>query len=411
MRRFEEMNDFKTFTEISSRCYPGMKLNSKEDKERYQDHREKMNQEDNIRHIALYENTDMVGGYVEYQHVLNLYQQKIPTAGIGTVAVDLPYKKQGHAKAIIQRFIEDAREEERSLVQLYPFQPAFYRKMGFGLGPALHTFRFHPSQLPPFPTVDPVSVLNENDKEEVKKCYKSWANQTHGACQKANYEFKFLGLEDYHAAGFKRKGQIEGYLVYQFEQQAGDHFLQNDLYVIDFITISQEAYQSLIHYLHIQKDQVRSIKMPTFNEQFSFLLQDPCHTDEELLYRIYHKTSEQGHGLMYRIVDVPLFMKSLESHSFGDETVKIGWKISDTFMDEENYYVYQYTKGHPSLVEEKADIDIHIGIAEFSSLMMGSVTLEGLINVGYARTVDNQHFEKANRLFQNPTKPQCWTFF
>ncbi|KHE71701.1 enhanced intracellular survival protein Eis [Halobacillus sp. BBL2006] len=411
MREFREIQDFKAFTELSGRCYPGMKLDSKEAKERYQQHREKMNEEESVRHIGLFEKERMVGGYIEYDHLVNMYQTKIPASGIGTVAVDLPNKKQGHAKAIIRKFIEDAKARQRPLVQLYPFQPSFYKKMGFGLGPPIYTYKFHPSQLPAFPSSESVIILDAQDKEEVRACYHQWADHTHGSCSKEIYEFKFLDLEDYHAVGYKNNGKIEGYIVYQFKQRTGDHFLKNDLHITDFITTSQKAYQSLIHYLHIQKDQVRSIKLPTFNEQFSFLLEDPSHEDEELIFRIYHKTSEQGHGLMYRIVDVPLFLKSLEKHSFGKETLKVRWNISDTLMNKEHEYVWQFTEGAPSLTEEKADIDIHIGIADFSSLMMGAISLESLILGGLARVKETEHLDQALRLFEHSTKPECWSFF
>ncbi|MFZ0369345.1 MAG: GNAT family N-acetyltransferase, partial [Halobacillus sp.] len=371
----------------------------------------KLDKEANVQHFALYQNSRLVGGYVEYNHTLNLYSRKIDARGIGMVAVDLPYKKQGFARQIIQAFIKGARNQSIALVQLYPFQPSFYRKMGFGLGPFLHTFHFHPSQLPVFSKSSSLTVLDPADKYEMAACYHRWADQTHGSCEKSLYEFRSLEADDYHVVGLKKEGRIDGYMVFQFKQSQGDHMLMNDLHIVEFIACTTEAYQSLLQFLHNQKDQVRSVYFPTFNQQFSYLLENPCHTDDELIFRIYHKISEQGQGLMFRIVDVPLFLENLNHHSFGQESIRIGWKISDSFMDEQHSYVWEFTEGVPRATNQLPDVEIHIGIAEFSSLMMGCVTLDNLLLGGYAEAEPGEYLDQAIALFQNPKQPESWSFF
>ncbi|MGP4077415.1 GNAT family N-acetyltransferase [Halobacillus sp. K22] len=408
---FQKLTDFKAFTEICSRCYPGMRLDSGEAKEKHRKQREKMNKEANVQHFGLYQNKRLVAGYVEYDHTLNLYSRKIDARGIGTLAVDLPYKKQGYAKQIIQAFIKDARDQSIPLVQLYPFQPSFYRKMGFGLGPFLHTFHFHPSQLPVFSQSSALTVLAPADKYEMAECYHRWADRTHGSCEKPLYEFRSLEEEGYHVVGLKREGQIDGYMVFQFKQIPGDHMLLNDLHIVEFISCTTEAYQSLLQFLRNQKDQVRSVYFPTFNEQFSYMLEDPTHTDDELIFRIYHKISEQGQGLMYRIVDVPLFLEKLQQHSFGRESVRIGWNISDSFLDDQHFYVWEFTDGVPKATNQPPDVEIHLGIAEFSSLMMGCVTLDNLLLGGYAEAEPGEHLDQAIALFQQPKQPESWSFF
>ncbi|MFZ0476179.1 MAG: GNAT family N-acetyltransferase [Halobacillus sp.] len=408
---FQKLTDFKAFTELCSRCYPGMKLDSEEAKENHSKRQKKLDKEANVQHFALYQNSRLVGGYVEYNHTLNLYSRKIDARGIGMVAVDLPYKKQGFARQIIQAFIKGARNQSIALVQLYPFQPSFYRKMGFGLGPFLHTFHFHPSQLPVFSKSSSLTVLDPADKYEMAACYHRWADQTHGSCEKSLYEFRSLEADDYHVVGLKKEGRIDGYMVFQFKQSQGDHMLMNDLHIVEFIACTTEAYQSLLQFLHNQKDQVRSVYFPTFNQQFSYLLENPCHTDDELIFRIYHKISEQGQGLMFRIVDVPLFLENLNHHSFGQESIRIGWKISDSFMDEQHSYVWEFTEGVPRATNQLPDVEIHIGIAEFSSLMMGCVTLDNLLLGGYAEAEPGEYLDQAIALFQNPKQPESWSFF
>lgn len=409
---FKPLQDFKAFTALSQRCYPGMKLNSQEEKEHYTHHREKMNKKDTIRTIGLYDEEQLVGGYIEYDFLTNVYGSLVKSAGIGTVAVDLMNKKQGNAKRIIQKFLLDARENGRPLAMLYPFQPSFYKKMGFGLGPRLHTFRFRPSQLPVFKdTLEPVE-LGEEDEEVVSACYNEWAHRTHGAsCDKEAYAFSFLKKEDQHTLGVWEEGVLTGYVTFEFRNQQGDHFLQNDLIVSNFFHNSIKAYQSLLQFLHNQKDQVRSIILPTFHERFSMILDNPCHTDEELIFSIYHKTSEAGQGLMYRIMDIPAFLKALHGHSYGNETIRIGWRIEDTLLDEQYEAVWQFEDGKPSLTDQPAELTLELGIAEFSSLLMGCTTLDDLIYRGSVVKERTESIEKAIRLFGRPVEPECWTFF
>ena len=69
---FKKVEDFTAFTDLSRRCYPGMKLNTREEQERYTEHRRKMTQKDDIHTIGLYEKEQLVGGYIAYDHVMNV---------------------------------------------------------------------------------------------------------------------------------------------------------------------------------------------------------------------------------------------------------------------------------------------------------------------------------------------------
>lgn len=398
------VEDFAAFTDLSRRCYPGMKLLSQEEQERYTEHRRKMAGKDDIHTLGLFEKGQLVGGYIAYDHVMNVYGREVQAAGIGTVAVDLPYKKQGHAKRIIQHFIAESRDKGQIIAHLYPFQPSFYKRMGFGLGPRLSTYHFHPSQLPSYGGGEKIEVLDGDDKEEVKACYDTWAKENHGSTAIPLYGFAFLEKEELHTFGVREEGRLTGYVTCEFKE--GGHFLQNDLHVKNFFYTSAKAYRALIQFLHNQKDQVRSIYFPTFDQEFAYSLKDPVHVDEQLIFSIYHKTSEEGRGLMYRILDIPAFLEKIEEVSFGTDTVKVGWKVKDSFLNETYESVWQFTNGRPKSTNEKAEVTIEMDIADFSSLMMGCVSLSSLLRSGAAvsdgRAVD---------LFRYQNQPKCWTFF
>ncbi|WP_281659186.1 GNAT family N-acetyltransferase [Halobacillus sp. Cin3] len=400
---FKQLKDFEAFTDLSRRCYPGMNLLTVEDQERYTTHRRKISGYEDVHPVGLYDGSSLIGGYFAYDHRIQVYDRKVEGAGIGTVAVDLPYKKQGHAKQIITKFLLDARKDGRIVTHLYPFQPSFYQKMGFGIGPELSVYQFHPAHLPSFESSLDVQMLTADHIEDVHTCYQTWAGRIHGATDIPPYGFTFLEKPEQHTIGVRNKGRLEGYMTFEFE--AGGHFLENDLHIKNFFYTTKEAYQTLVTQLHNQKDQVQSVRFPTFDEDFSFTLHNPVHVENHLIHSIYHKTAEQGRGLMYRIMNIPAFLDAVTYHSFGRDTIRVGWTVKDSLLGETYEGVWQFAAGRPSPTKEEAEVHIELDIGSFSSLMMGCVSLQSLEKSGRATV------SKPVDLFNHPEKPQCWTFF
>ena len=141
------------------------------------------------------------------------------------------------------------------------------------------------------------------------------------------------------------------------------------------------------------------------------LLDDPTHVDQDLIYTIYHKTSEAGQGLMYRIVDIPRFLDGVKHHSFGNATVRIGWKVHDSLLEEDYHEVWKFEEGKPSETDEPADVTISLGIGEFSSLLMGCATLQDFLYSGAVEVSETEAVSKAISLFAYPIEPECWSFF
>ncbi|MCP3027514.1 enhanced intracellular survival protein Eis [Halobacillus sp. A5] len=409
---FKEMKEFKPFTEMLSRCYPMMELTTAEDKEEAAKHRERTSQYETVTPMGVYEEGTLKAGYIHYMFPMNVYGQTMPSTGVGTLAVDLPYKKQGLAKQMISYAIEKSRNEGFPLIQLYPFRPDFYRKMGFGFGPQLNVFRFSPYQAPSFTDAAPVVSLGKEDVEEIKRCYHDWAEDTHGACDKQDYEFSHIAMDYTHTIGCRIDGKLQGYAVYEMKHH---HDFTHDLKVIDWFTNSNEAFQAIINFLHLQKDQVSTIIFPTFDDDFAFMLNDPRHDANRLIHRIYHQTHERGTGLMYRIIDVPLFMEYIRDHSFRPQTnAAINFDITDSLLKKKEIFSYQFKNGRPEYSDTPLShgVTLALSIDDLSSLLMGAVSLKKLLSYNKASASGNEEeLKKAVHLFNEPEKPVSWTFF
>ena len=390
---------FKLFTEISSRCYPGMKLTTEQAKQRFEEGLKSKQNWENINYIGLVEDHILKAGYASYDFSMNIYQNWLPAKGIGLVAVDLPYKKQGLAKKLINNFIQSAVKDKQPLVFLYPFRPDFYKKMGFGYGTKMNTYKFRPDQLPNFqitkgflfPTMD-----------QIRDCYHYWADKTHGACMKRDYEWEgYFDRQDVHCIGFEESGQLTGYIFYTFKNKEGDNFLQNDLHIIEYVFTNENSLRALLSFLHNQKDQIRHIYFPTQEESMEYLFDDPRSVNETLIYSIYHETNQQGVGVMYRIVDIPLFFSLLEDYSFGEHDITIRWQITDTLLyDGATSVTVQFKDGHPNVNSPSdPDVTIYIDISDFSSLMMGVVSLERLVWLQRVELSDRKKLTICNDMF------------
>ncbi|GGF21392.1 hypothetical protein GCM10010954_20270 [Halobacillus andaensis] len=409
--KFKEMKEFQPFTEMLSRCYPMMEITKEEDIKEATKHRERMDQYETVSHIGCYDEEKLKAGYIHYMFPMNVYGQTLPSTGVGTLAVDLPYKKQGIAKKMITYAIEKSKNEGFPLIQLYPFRPDFYRKMGFGFGPQLNVFRFSPHQVPSYSEAEAVVPLGESDTEEIKRCYHNWAEDTHGACDKQDYEFRHIGFTHTHTVGCRINGQLQGYVVYEMKHQ---HDFTHELKILDWFANTNAAFQAFLNFLHQQKDQVSTIIFPTFDDDFAFLLNDPRHDANRLIHRIYHQTHERGTGLMYRIIDVPLFMEYIRDYSFGSQTVAINFEVTDSLMDKQETYAYQFKHGRPERHEEPLShgVTVSLAIDDLSSLLMGCISLQKLLAYNKAEASGSEdEIKKAINLFKEPNKPVSWTFF
>jgi predicted acetyltransferase len=166
-------------------------------------------------------------------------------------------------------------------------------------------------------------------------------------------------------------------------------------------------------FLHTQADQIEEISYNTQDDSFFYLLQDPRMEAGALLSQtIAHKSSTQGLGIMYRVLDVPRLFEVLENHNFGGITCRLQIDLSDSFFPENaGSYTVDFIDGKVRLAPESAaEVALSIDVAEFSSLIIGAVRLNKLADYGVATLSDASYLSRLDRLFDGP-KPICLTSF
>jgi predicted acetyltransferase len=414
IRRLTEA-DFDEFIPIVANAYPGLKIVSAEDRQKFRDRLVVQDKDPTMAFYGLYRDGRLLGGMKFFDFTMNLFSAKTLVGGVGLVAVDLLHKKKAVAKEMIAYFLEHYRQKGATMTSLYPFRPDFYRQMGFGYGTKMNQYRVKPADLPRGRSRDHVSFLTAADKEEVMACYNRYLDRTHGMMSKPELSFSYLfdNLAN-RVLGYRQDGRLLGYLVFDFKADTPGNFLQQDVLVHELIYESRDALAEMLAFLYTQFDQVDRVIFNTQDENFHFLLRDPRNGSGGILPHVYHESNTQGVGLMYRVIDMAGVFRLLADHNFGGQSCRLQITVADSFYPaNEGGIVVAFEEGRPHLLPAGSDSEatIQLDIAEFSALLMGAVPFRSLYEYGLAQLSDPAYLHTINQLFHVEQKPICLTRF
>jgi predicted acetyltransferase len=409
-----QATDFSAVSRIWSAAYPGAKIVSEEDRERFRERALHLHEEDpTISFYGLFRDGQMLGLMCLYDFAMNFLGTRIPVAGVGQVAVDLLHKKEHVAKEMMEHSLRLYRARGRPFLTLYSFRPDFYRSMGWGHGPKMSQYRVKPSAFPKGPSKAHLRYLGPGDKQAIADCYDRFAGRTHGMMFKTEREMRSLfRRQENQIVGVELDGELQGYLVYTFEQ--GDDFITNDIHIQEWIYGTPEALSELLTFLHTQADQIRQVIVDTQDEDFHHLLLDPRDGSGKLIPSVYHQSNTQGVGLMYRIIDVPGIFDLLRDHNFGGQTCTLKLTVNDSFLPENaGSTLLRFEAGQLENVggEGQSDVEVQLDIADFSSLLTGTVSFSSLYRYSRVKISDGNYVDDLNQLFAVEQKPVCMTHF
>ena len=417
MREIRELTgqELAQYVDISANAYPGMKINTAEDKAHFLERVSKIAQDPGIHFYGLFADGEVQGVMRFHDFTMKLLSVKTLVGGLGGVAVDLLHKKEKIARDMVRFFLNHYRVQGACLTALYPFRPDFYRKMGFGYGSQMSQYSVTPGSLSHGSSKANVVPLTAVDKPGLVACYERLLARTNGLMEKQNIPLDSLfESPTTHIVGCKRDGEVRGYLLFTFRTNRADQFLDHDIIVREFVYDDREAMLELLTFLHTQADQVNRILFLTQDEHFYFLPQDPRNGTGNLLPSVWHESNTQGVGLMYRVLDVPRLFAVLAKHDFGGQTCRVRLMLADSFLPENTgEYGLGFVNGrfHPLHPTDPSDITIRLDVAEFSSLITGAIGFKQLYNYGLADISDPAWLEPVHRLFWTENKPLCLTSF
>lgn len=399
---------------ISTNAYPGMDAFSQVERGRFRDRLQEAAENPNLHLYASFEDEEMRGIMYLYDFTMKFLSTKTLVGGVGGVAVDLLHKKEKVAANMLRFFLQYYREQGACLTALYPFRPDFYKRMGFGYGTKMNTYRFKPDKLFKGASKSSVVFLTELDRNEIHTCYNRALDRSNGLIERFKDVFDaFFANPSLHIIGVKEGSVVKGYLVYKFEKGIHDNFLSNNLMIQELIYDNPDVLHQLLTFLHSQADQIEEIVFSTQDDDFHFLLQDPRYGQGNMLpLVIAHESNIQGIGLMYRVIDVPRLFEILSEHNFGGVTCRLKMELSDSFLPQnEGEWVIHFSDGRSQIISDgDYDVAMKIDVSEFSSIITGAVGFAKLHEYGLVSISDEAYVPTIEKLFAAP-KPVCLTRF
>lgn len=399
---------------ISANAYPGMKVNSTEEIEQLKKRIEKGLGQSDVHPYGLFDDDELMGVMRLFDFTMNLHGYDVAVGGVGSVAVDLVYKKKKVARDMITYFLQYYQEKEACFTALYPFRPDFYKKMGFGYSTRMTHYTVAPASFPKGSKAH-ISFLDVADKDAIKACDERYRAKTHGMFNISAATWDNIFEEgSFRIVGYKDGDEVRGYLMFKFEPVGDGNFLSNNMLLRAFIYESTEVMQELMAFLHTQADQINRIVLTVQDENLHYLLADPRNGSGVMLPGINHETAVSGLGIMFRVLDVSRLFTSWGDRDFGGQTCRLCITLRDSFLpDNDGSTVVYFENGRSALQFASAqyDVEIALDVSDFSSMAIGAVTFKQLLRYGLVEISDPAYTAAINHLFWTENKPQTLTTF
>lgn len=417
MRRIRKIpsGDLERFVSISADAYPGMGIRTPADRERMRRRMELRARDSRTTLYGLYDGDRLLGGLRLYDYTMNLFGCRALVGGGGSLAVSLTHKKQHVARQLMRFYFSHYRRRGAPLAVLWPFRHDFYATMGCGYAPMIYQYRVKPAELPRTGHSDQVRYLHRDDLAAVNDCYNRWVARTHGAIEETQIgcELIFDLNEDQRWVGYVVGGTVRGYLAFVFVKGLTS-WLDNDIEVTQMIYDDREVLSALLHFLHTQFDQINRIRITTHDDSFHYLLRDPRDDSGHVMRSVNHQCARAGLGIMFRVLDVERFFELTEKRRYDRQSLRVGLTVVDTFLRANHgRRVVEFSRGRAHLGRRtgRAEVEIRLGISDYSSLIMGAVDLRSLHGYGLVRLSDESYLDALNCLFAVEQKPVCVTAF
>ena len=405
-------DDFETLFSQQSRAYPTFFRAGGDQLARIREAVKKSLSRPGVTWYGLFEDKRLAGSMRLHDYTVNFRGTPVASGGVGGVAVDLVDKKKQLAKRLMEFYIDHYLASDAPFGLLWPFRPDFYRRMGFGYGGRVYRYTVSPDALPDSELRSQVRTLSGNDLTALADCYHRYAATVTGTVlerEQACPKFIADAVEQERVVGYESDNRLDGFLIYQFGEKEKANFLQYDLLVTRLVYTTSASLAGLAGFLRAQADQVRSVILDIPDDSLHYFLADPRDAARELVAPVTHVTGKVGLGIMYRVLDVRRFFAAVGKASYGAQSVNIRFDIADSFVPgNAGTYTVAFSNGRANLIaDEHAQVRIGLDIADFTSLILGAVTLEQLVVYRRATVSNEATISDIDSLFRVSHQPIC----
>jgi predicted acetyltransferase len=428
LERDEPQSTFDALARLLADAYPIMRLRTAEE---LAEHAARLHADAHLpqtRWVVAERDDTLAGAMRLYDYTMNVRGRDALAGGVGSVGVARSHKRQGIARALIAWYLEHYRERGAPFAILHPFRFDFYRALGFGYGTPVHRYRFAPATLRDDGARGTIRELGARDADAVIACYERVRATTNGLAAFQRWRLERL-LDDaaLRYVAVEDGGEIRAFM--QTGTVTPDDDLargRDELLVRDVIAEDAPYRAALFRYLRSQQDQFARVMVESQDGALYLGSTDPRDgSDESVAPPTGHRIARTGQGMMYRILDMESAFAHLPAPS---SPFTLHVTVDDPFFAPTNgTWTFRFAPGGVShdgspighepfanariTGEPPADATLRIGIADLSSIVVGSLRLRDIVRNGLAAVEPRAMTDRVDAAFLADEPPVCITRF
>ena len=360
---------------------------------------------------AMYEDEKLLAAMRLIDFDMNFFNTMIKSSGLASLGVDLLHKKEKIAKEMIIFYENLYREKNIPIAMLLPFATDFYKKMGYGFGPKMNRYRIKASNVPACFEKADLRYVDRDNLAELFNLHNQYVKQVHGMLEKISDEIDDLLTNNQNIiVGNYENNKMTGYLVFEFENGKDDNYTINNMIVKELVYLDSVTLRKLLGFIKKQEDQVNIVVFDTQNEGFVHLFANPLNDSLNYIPFGNLETNTQAIGVMYKILNVKQAFELYNYRNYNNVSLKTKLVIVDEYQNEAEVFV-EFVDGKALTTNTEYDVCLKLGIADFSSLFLGCITIKDLYRHGLLELDNLEYLDKLSLAYTVDTKPECNTDF
>ena len=220
-----------------------------------------LRQPDEGRYLGCFDdNGTLIGSILMMDFTLNVRGVMMPMGAAAYVSTNFLHKKEHIARNLLRVLMGYYCKLGTPVGCLHPFNPAFYRKMGYGHCMEAYFYMPKASAIRSFGKKSDLSYAEAADREEILDYYRAYAARTNGATVH-HYMDPHRIFDMPYVVVCRKGGRITGYLTFEFVEV--DHYtdMYHDLCVREMIYDDLDTLQQFMSFFASQVDQIDRVRI------------------------------------------------------------------------------------------------------------------------------------------------------
>lgn len=324
-----------------------------------------------------------VGAFRAYALTQHMHGTPFRMMGLAAVAVDETARRRGIGRELCEHAVRVAHERGDTLSMLYPFRPAFYRGLGWGMTGQLHQYRFRPESLVPSAGASEVRRADASDAGAIAACYDRVAAETNGFIARTPRIWRSHLEADGTHAYVTGERAVRGYLIVRFGRAASPD--EKPLFIREIVAQDHESYDALLGWIGAQRDAWRLAHYDAApDERFDHRLTDPRTPGFHPARYLWAPVARVIRGPMLRVLDVRAALQ--KRARWGPAApMRFGLHVLDELVPEnEGPFAVEYDGRRVSVTRAAAQPLLRLPVATLAQVFAGEMTVAESLQLGLA---------------------------